>query len=115
MSNPVWASRFINKPNAIILDFVAGSGTTAHAVMRLNCQDWGRQCISVTNNEVAADEQAPLWNSRLRPGDSEWEKSRSRMMYCGPSSQSAASVSRWAIHSVAGCSVVDRCRILRPS
>ena len=29
------------KPNAIILDFFSGSGTTAHAVMRLNCQDDG--------------------------------------------------------------------------
>ncbi len=28
-----------NKPNALILDFFAGSGTTAHAVMRLNRQD----------------------------------------------------------------------------
>ena len=48
-----------NKPDAVILDF-SGSGTTAHAVMRLNKQDGGRrQCISVTNNEVAADEQKP--------------------------------------------------------
>ena len=35
-----------NKPEAIILDFFAGSGTTAHAVMRINRQDGGsRQCI----------------------------------------------------------------------
>lgn len=41
-----------NKPNALILDFFAGSGTTAHAVMRLNKQDGGRRvCVSVTNNE----------------------------------------------------------------
>ena len=46
------------KPDAIVLDFFAGSGTTAHAVMRLNQQDGGRrQSISVTNNEVSADEQ----------------------------------------------------------
>ena len=31
-----------NNPDAIILDFFAGSGTTAHAVMRLNRQDGGR-------------------------------------------------------------------------
>jgi adenine-specific DNA-methyltransferase len=30
-----------DKPNAVILDFFAGSGTTAHAVMRLNKQDGG--------------------------------------------------------------------------
>ena len=63
------------KPNAVILDFFSGSGTTAHAVMRLNRQDGGRrQCISVTNNEVAADEQKSLRESGLRPGDADWEK-----------------------------------------
>lgn len=64
-----------NKPAAIILDFFSGSGTTAHAVMRLNRQDGGRrQCISVTNNEVAADEQKALRERGLRPGDADWEK-----------------------------------------
>jgi adenine-specific DNA-methyltransferase len=64
-----------NKPTATILDFFSGSGTTAHAVMRLNRQDGGRrQCISVTNNEVAADEQAALRKEGLRPGDADWEK-----------------------------------------
>ena len=63
------------KTNAIILDFFSGSGTTAHAVMRLNRQDGGhRQCISVTNNEVAADEQKALREQGLRPGDAAWEK-----------------------------------------
>ena len=64
-----------SNPNAIILDFFSGSGTTAHAVMRLNRQDGGRrQCISVTNNEVAAEEQTALRAANLRPGDPEWEK-----------------------------------------
>ncbi|NOU12625.1 MAG: site-specific DNA-methyltransferase [Methylococcaceae bacterium] len=64
-----------NKPEAVVLDFFAGSGTTAHAVMRQNRQDGGRrQCISVTNNEVAADEQKSLREQGLRPGDAEWEK-----------------------------------------
>ncbi|KLW05098.1 MULTISPECIES: site-specific DNA-methyltransferase [Enterobacteriaceae] len=64
-----------NKPEAIILDFFSGSGTTAHAVMRLNKQDGGRrQCISVTNNEVAASEQKQLREQGLRPGDPDWEK-----------------------------------------
>lgn len=64
-----------NKPNAVVLDFFSGSGTTAHAVMRLNRQDGGRrQCISITNNEVAADEQAALRKAGLRAGDPEWEK-----------------------------------------
>lgn len=61
--------------NAVVLDFFSGSGTTVHAVMRLNRQDGGRrQCISVTNNEVAADEQMMLRGQGLRPGDTEWEK-----------------------------------------
>lgn len=64
-----------NKPDAVILDFFSGSGTTAHAVMRLNKQDGGsRQCISVTNNEVAAEEQKALREQGLRPGVPEWEK-----------------------------------------
>lgn len=64
-----------NKPESVIVDFFSGSGTTAHAVMRLNRQDGGRrQCISVTNNEVAADEQKGLREQGLRPGDAEWEK-----------------------------------------
>jgi adenine-specific DNA-methyltransferase len=64
-----------DKPEAIIVDFFSGSGTTAHAVMRLNRQDGGnRQCICVTNNEVAADEQKALRERYLRPGDQEWEE-----------------------------------------
>ncbi len=63
------------KLNAIILDFFSGSGTTAHAVMRLNKQDGGfRQCICITNNEVAADEQKSLREKGIRPGDAEWEQ-----------------------------------------
>lgn len=63
------------KSQAVVLDFFSGSGTTAHAVMRLNRQDGGRrQCISVTNNEVAADEQKALREQGLRPGDAKWEQ-----------------------------------------
>ncbi|HHY0566439.1 TPA: site-specific DNA-methyltransferase [Vibrio parahaemolyticus] len=63
-----------NKLDAIVLDFFSGSGTTCHAVMRLNKQDGGsRQCISITNNEVAAEEQRKLKSQGLRAGDSEWE------------------------------------------
>lgn len=64
-----------DNPEAVVLDFFSGSGTTAHAIMRLNKQDGGRrQCISVTNNEVGADEQGKLRKQGLRPGDSEWEQ-----------------------------------------
>jgi adenine-specific DNA-methyltransferase len=64
-----------DKPDALIVDFFAGSGTTAHAVMRLNHQDGGhRRCICVTNNEVSADEQKALVAKSLRQGDAEWER-----------------------------------------
>ena len=64
-----------SKPEAIVVDFFAGSGTSAHAVMRLNRQDGGhRQCISVTNNEVSPDEEVRLREKGLRPGDAEWEQ-----------------------------------------
>ncbi len=63
-----------NKSDALILDFFAGSGTTAHAVMRLNRQDRGhRRCISVTNNEVAVDEGKILYKQGLSPGAPGWE------------------------------------------
>lgn len=63
-----------DKPDAVVLDFFAGSGTTAQAVMRLNSQDGGRrQAICVTNNEVSADELAVLRSRKLRPGDADWE------------------------------------------
>ena len=63
------------KINSTILDFFSGSGTTCHAVMRLNKQDGGkRQCISITNNEVSADEQKNLREQGLRPGEPDWEK-----------------------------------------
>jgi adenine-specific DNA-methyltransferase len=63
------------KREAIIVDFFAGSGTTAHAVMRLNKQDGGnRRAICITNNEVTAKEQEALIAKGLRPGDPDWEK-----------------------------------------
>lgn len=64
-----------NKPNALILDFFAGSGTTLHAVNLLNAEDGGhRRCIMVTNNEVSADEAKLLKDKGYQPGDEEWEK-----------------------------------------
>lgn len=65
----------VDKPSAVIVDFFSGSGTTAHAVMRLNKQDGGRrQAVLVTNNEVSADEQRALRERGLRPGDAAWEE-----------------------------------------
>lgn len=63
-----------DKPDALIVDFFCGSGTTAHAVMRLNKQDNGRrQSVLVTNNEVSATEHDALTGRGLSPGDEDWE------------------------------------------
>lgn len=65
----------VNKPNALIVDFFSGSGTTMHAVNLLNAEDGGhRRCIMVTNNEVSADEAKMLKDKGYQPGDEEWEK-----------------------------------------
>ena len=42
-----------SRPDALIVDFFAGSGTTLHATCLLNARDGGgRRCIMITNNEV---------------------------------------------------------------
>ena len=64
-----------NNPNALIVDFFAGSGTTLHAVNLLNAEDGGnRRCILVTNNEVSEAEAKTLTSQGFKPGDPEWEK-----------------------------------------
>lgn len=68
----------INNNNAIILDFFAGSGTTAQAVLELNKEDGGnRQCILCTNNEnnIAEDVTYPRVKTvitGIRPDGSEY-------------------------------------------
>lgn len=63
------------KPNALVLDFFAGSGTTLHAINLLNAEDGGcRRCILVTNNEVSLAEAKALAARGIRPGDEEWNK-----------------------------------------
>lgn len=64
-----------NKPNALIVDFFAGSGTTLHAVNLLNAEDGGnRRCIMVTNNEVSEEEAKQLRAKGFRQGDEAWER-----------------------------------------
>ncbi len=64
-----------NKPNALIVDFFAGSGTTLHAVNLMNAEDGGnRRCILVTNNEVSDDEAKVLTKKGFKPGDEKWEE-----------------------------------------
>ena len=64
-----------NKPDALILDFFAGSGTTLHAVNLLNAEDGGhRRCIMVTNNEIGEPKEKELMPQGIKPGDEEWER-----------------------------------------
>lgn len=63
-----------NRPDAVVLDFFGGSGTTLHSVAMMNEIDGGRrQCITVTNNEIALSDQRRLRSEGLRPGDDGWE------------------------------------------
>jgi adenine-specific DNA-methyltransferase len=63
-----------DRPNALILDFFAGSGTTLNAINLLNANDGGqRQCILVTNNELSESEGKHLAQQGLQPGQDAWE------------------------------------------
>ncbi|MGQ7249977.1 site-specific DNA-methyltransferase [Halomonas sp. V046] len=47
----------LDDPNATILDFFAGSGTTAHAITKLNAKDGGqRRFIMISNSESTKEE-----------------------------------------------------------
>lgn len=64
-----------NKPDALIIDFFAGSGTTLNAVNLLNATDGGqRRCVLVTNNEVSDNEAKAIALQGYKPGDDEWEQ-----------------------------------------
>ena len=63
-----------NKPNAVIIDFFAGSGTTQQAVNLLNAEDGGcRRCIMVTNNEISDTEEKTFLKQGVQKGSDEWE------------------------------------------
>ena len=64
-----------DKPNALVVDFFAGSGTTLHAVNLINAEDGGnRRCIMVTNNEVSDAEAKLMTAEGFLPGEKEWEE-----------------------------------------
>ena len=53
--------KLANKPNAIVLDFFAGSGTTAEAVLNLNSEDGGnRSFILCTDNSLSEKERIKI-------------------------------------------------------
>lgn len=64
-----------NRPDALILDYFAGSGTTLHATCLLNAEDNGRRrAIIVTNNEVADELATELNKKGVYRGDEAFEK-----------------------------------------
>lgn len=64
-----------NRPNALILDFFAGSGTTFHATCLLNAEDGGtRRSVLVTNNEVEDKLVRQLHKEGVYRGDTAFEK-----------------------------------------
>lgn len=66
--------RMMAGPDAFILDFFAGSGTTSDAVMLLNHQDGGsRRSVLITTNEVAPRDVASLTADGAARGDDRWE------------------------------------------
>lgn len=49
--------RLATKPGDLVVDFFAGSGTLAHALLQLNCEDGGeRRFILVSSTEATAEE-----------------------------------------------------------
>jgi adenine-specific DNA-methyltransferase len=48
--------RMATNPNDLVLDFFAGSGTTAHAVHKLNAEDGGRRRVILVSNTEAKED-----------------------------------------------------------
>jgi adenine-specific DNA-methyltransferase len=64
-----------NRPDALILDYFAGSGTTLHATLLLNAGDGGRRrCVLVTNNEVGEKDARRLAREGFFAGDPQYEE-----------------------------------------
>ena len=64
-----------DKPNGLVVDFFAGSGTTLHASALLNAEDGGsRRCILVTNNEVEEKLAKQLTKKGCFAGETDFEK-----------------------------------------
>lgn len=64
-----------DRPDARILDFFAGSGTTLHAVAMLNAEDNGRRSsIMITNNQVDDATAVVLESQGFNPGVPEYDR-----------------------------------------
>ncbi|MBO7477603.1 MAG: site-specific DNA-methyltransferase [Salinivirgaceae bacterium] len=69
----------LNRPNAIVLDYFAGSGTTGHAILMLNKDIGGnRRFILCTNNEVGNKKEKEFKKQvgNIDDHKTEWEEFR---------------------------------------
>ena len=74
-----------NNKNALIMDFFAGSGSTAEALLRLNSDDEGqRKFIICTNNEVEYKADTELRKKGFKPSDKEYEAEGIAQKKCYP-------------------------------
>ncbi|MFB1490364.1 MULTISPECIES: DNA methyltransferase [unclassified Thiocapsa] len=58
VSLPKYLVRSINDPSCLVMDFFAGSGTTAHSVMQLNAEDGGSRKFILVNIAESCSEQS---------------------------------------------------------
>jgi len=64
------ASVCADRPDALVLDFFAGSGTTYHSICALNAEDDGkRRSILVSYDEVQEKIAKQLYDQKIFPGD----------------------------------------------
>ncbi len=79
-----------DRPDALIVDFFAGSGTTLHATCMLNATDGGRRrCVLVTNNEVEDSLVRKLNREGLFAGDAEYDRHGIFEAVCKPRCEAA--------------------------
>jgi len=98
-----------DRPNALILDFFAGSGTTLHAACLLNRADGGqRQCVLVTNNEVEDQLARRMNKSGLFAGDAEHDRHGVFEAVCKPRCMAAITGRRANDEPVPGHYLDDR-------
>jgi len=75
----------LRNKNAVILDFFAGSGSTAEALLMLNNDDKGnRKFLMCTNNEVDYKTDAELRKKGFASGDKEYEAAGIAQKICYP-------------------------------
>jgi adenine-specific DNA-methyltransferase len=79
-----------SRPDALIVDFFAGSGTTLHSTLLMNEADGGRRrCVVVTDNEVEERVAGQLTKQSVVLGSPEWEQHGIFELACRPRVEAA--------------------------